>query len=70
MLQGKVNAALKFLADSSDQGVLPVSDEVLNDLKMKHPALSNSAEHFTEWPIRARKASKITNGAAGPSQLM
>ena len=84
MLQGKVNAALKFLTDSSDQGVLPVTDELLNDLKMKHPAPApiqpnillngpleqvptNYFDSIDEATIR--KASKMTNGATGPSQF-
>ena len=37
MLQGKVNAALKFLSSESDQGVLQLSEDVLIDLKAKHP---------------------------------
>ena len=38
MLQGKINAAVKFLSSENDQGgVLKVSDDVLKDLEMKHP---------------------------------
>ena len=76
--------ALTFLTHSSDQGVLPVTDEVLNDLKMKHPAPApiqpnillngpleqvptNYFDSIDEATIR--KASKMTNGAAGPSQF-
>ena len=37
MLQGKTNAALKFLTDRSDQGLLPVNDDILRELRLKHP---------------------------------
>ena len=35
-MEGKVSAALKFL-ESESSGVLTCSDEVLKDLKSKHP---------------------------------
>ena len=37
ILQGNVNAAMRHLTDNSDQGLLPVTDVVINELKKKHP---------------------------------
>ena len=38
MMEGKVKAALRILAQDSNDGVLPMSNEVLEALKKKHPA--------------------------------
>ena len=37
MMEGKISAALKFLDSESSGGVLPISNNVLEDLKSKHP---------------------------------
>ena len=37
MMLGKVSAALKFLNESSQNGVPPPTEEVVNLLKEKHP---------------------------------
>ncbi len=78
MLQGKVNAA------SSNAGVLPLSDEVIKELKRKHPKPQPSDESvmidgvipFTDPAVFANiekttiaKAALNTHGAAGPSGL-
>ncbi len=38
MLEGKVNAAMRLLDESNSGGVLPLSDDVLKELTMRHPA--------------------------------
>ena len=38
MLQGKTHAALRFLSEENNGGVLPLSDEVLDALREKHPS--------------------------------
>ena len=38
MMQGKVKAALRILAQDSNGGALPMNSEVLDALKKKHPA--------------------------------
>ena len=40
MLQGKVSAALKLLDQQESSGISPLSDDVLDDLKSKHPKAS------------------------------
>ena len=37
MFQGKINAAVKFLASEINQGMLKLNDDVIKDLKTKHP---------------------------------
>ena len=84
MMEGKVTEAVKFLSDNSDVGVLPASDEVIRDLKTKHPhpALIQS-DTLLNGPINKvensyfdninedmiKLAARITRGAAGPSKL-
>ena len=84
MFQGKINAALKFLSNESDNGVLPTSDDVVNELITKYPsAASIQPETLINGPIdntlesyfdsidedKIRIAAKLTKGAAGPSQF-
>jgi hypothetical protein len=38
MLRGKVNAALRLLDHQSAGGVLPLSDDIYEDLRKKHPS--------------------------------
>ena len=37
VLEGPINAALRFLSESSSGGVLPLTDDVIAQLKEKHP---------------------------------
>ena len=37
MLEGQINAALRFVSESSSGGVLPLTDDVMAQLKEKHP---------------------------------
>ena len=37
MMEGKVSAAMKLLDSTSSSGVLPLTDEVMKQLKQKHP---------------------------------
>ena len=85
MLQGKVNAALCLLHDeTSNAGVLPLLDEVIEELKRKHPEPQPSDESvmidgeipFIDPAVFANivettiaKAALNTHGAAGPSGL-
>ena len=36
MLEGQINAALRFVSESSSGGVLPLTDDVMVQLKEKH----------------------------------
>ena len=83
VMQGKINAALRFLSDESYGGVLPLSEEVLQSLRDKHPSqaemkpnsllygpiadLRNVPIAIDEQDILA--TAKILKGAAGPSGL-
>ena len=46
MFQGKVNAALKFLSEENDHGVLELSSEVIATLKEKHPKPTKIHESY------------------------
>ena len=37
VLEGRINSALRFLNESSSGGVLPLTDEVMSQLREKHP---------------------------------
>ena len=37
VLEGQINAALRFVSESSSGGVLPLTDDVMTQLKEKHP---------------------------------
>ena len=84
MLQGKVNAALGLLDQQESSGILPLSDDVLDDLKSKHPNASATDDSimlkgelpFTDPVMFAgidesavSKAALRTKGAVGPSGL-
>ena len=84
MLKGKVNAALRLLDQQESSGILPLSDDVLDDLKSKHPKASATDDSimlkgelpFTDPVMFAgidesavSKAALRTKGAAGPSGL-
>ena len=52
MFKGKINAALKFLSEESDHGILPTNDEVLDELKRKHPEPASIPDNvLLERPI-------------------
>jgi len=83
MLLGKVSAALKFLDESSQSGVLPPTEEVVDLLKEKHPpAEPIQPESLFEGPLpegvdsihfaaiddqMILKAAMQTKGSCGPS---
>ena len=84
MFEGKVNAALNYLTASTDHGVLPATDDVINSLKAKHPEpapIFNDILHngpLEEVPnnyfdsideLTIRKSAKMTRGAAGSSHF-
>ena len=84
MMQGKINAALKFLSKESENGVLDLNDDVLRDLKKKHPEPSPIKENsLLNGPIEnipasyfdtidesmVQSAARLTKGAGGPSQM-
>ena len=85
MLQGKVSAALKFLDESSQNGILSSSPEVIDLLKEKHPP-AEPIQHGTliQGPLRCNvdlihfaaideeaihKAAMQTKGSCGPSHV-
>ena len=37
VLEGQINSALRFLSETTSGGVLPLTDEVMSQLKQKHP---------------------------------
>ena len=84
MLEGKVNAALKFLSTENSAGVLKLTNDVIEELQKKHPepapiedgALLHGPVHqtpsnyFDEIDEQTiLKASKLTKGAGGPSHM-
>ena len=84
MLQGKVNAALKFLSEENGGGVHKVTDEIMDELQKKHPKPAPISEgsllfgpvnhvpanYFDEIDEQAIfKAAQLTKGAGGPSHL-
>ena len=85
MLQGKINAAVKFLSSENDQGgVLRLSNDVLEDLELKHPDPALVREDSLMYgPIQSvlpsyfdcideeliKNAVRQTKGAGGPSHL-
>lgn len=84
MHKGKVNAALRLIDDNMMGNVLPLNDQTLNQLKVKHPEGTVAAQStLVEGPIEkippvifdeitgetVRKAVISVDGAAGPSGL-
>ena len=84
IFRGKVNAALRLLDDQSSGGVLPLNDEVYQDLRRKHPAakkedcsfMLQGVIPFVDQALFANiddgtisKAVMKTNDAAGPLGL-
>ena len=84
VMQGKINAALKFLSAEGTSGVLELSDSTMQELIAKHPSPSPiSSNSLLFGPINhvpstyfdaldeqmIMKAATLTQGAGGPSQL-
>ena len=84
IMQGKVSSALKNLTSDPCIGVHKISDDFLNALKQKHPKPSPILENtLLNGPVNevllcyfdnideemVSKASSLTKGANGPSQL-
>ena len=84
MIQGKTNVGLKFLSNESENGVLEMNDDILRDLKKKHPEPSPISENsLLNGPIEniaasyfdsidehmIQSAARLTKGAGGPSQM-
>ena len=84
MFEGKINAALKFITESNDHGLLPTTLETVAQLKLKYPEPAPIGENtLLEGPLEKvssgyfdsideltiKKASKMTKGAAGPSHF-
>ena len=42
VMNGQINSALRYLSDNSCEGVLPLTDEVMEQLHEKHPAPNNA----------------------------
>ena len=51
MMEGKVKAALRLLAQDSNGGVLPMNSEVIEALKKKHPARNPAVPSAVTTPI-------------------
>ena len=84
MQKENVNGALKLLTDNMDHGILPLNDDNISKLKMKHPQASPpdptillSDEGQNIHPIRYEditaeevlKAAINTKGGSGPLRL-
>ena len=39
LLEGQINSALRFLSETTSGGVLPLTDQVIGQLRLKHPNL-------------------------------
>ena len=84
MWHGKISAALKMLSKDYDNGILKVDDNIMNELKLKHPEPAETKEECLLYgPINKTpnsyfdeideqmiaKATRLTKGSSGPSQL-
>ena len=84
VMEGKITAALKFLDSEASNGILTISDDVLAELKAKHPdAEPASDECLLRGPINflpktffdsideqtILKSALRTKGSAGPSGM-
>ena len=78
MFMGIVNAALNLISNVHNQGVLPLSDEVISVLKQKHPtgeqiSLDLLLVHYATFnnldADTIQKAALGTKGVEGPSHL-
>ena len=82
IFEGKVTQAVRMLSDDENQGMLPLTEQTLAQLKRKHPNPSGiRGETLLNGPIRQMdtayfdcidgnmiaRATKMTNGSAGPS---
>ena len=81
---GKISAALKMLGKDYDHGILKVDNNIMNELKLKHPGAAEIKEECLLYgPINKTpnsyfneideqmiaKATRLTKGSGGPSQL-
>ena len=85
VLEGQINAALRFVSESSSGGVLPLTDDVMAQRKEKHPnpqptklgsLLFGSIDDEVPETLYAeingemvREAALRTKGAGGPSGI-
>ena len=84
VFDGKISAALKFISDEADSGILELNEETLGGLAEKHPEPSPVLEHSLLFgPINKvstheldaideqsiLKAAQLTRGSSGPSFL-
>ena len=84
MQKGNFNGALKLLTDNMDHGILPLNDESISKIKMKHPQASapdpiillpdeaqniHSIKYEDISAEKVRKAAIITKEGSGPSGL-
>ena len=84
VMQGKISAAMKVLDSDFENGVLPMSPEVINELQVKHPSAKpiqfGSLLHGPKVQVAPsyfnnidkqviQKAAFLTKGLASPSGL-
>ena len=85
VLEGQINAALRFVSESSNGGVLPLTDDVMAQLKEKHPnpqptklgsllfgPIDDEVPETLYSEINGemvRQAAMRTKGAGGPSGI-
>ena len=84
MMEGKVSAAIKFLSENNDSGVLPADDDTMRELLAKHPSPATiQPGSLLQGPLNQlqdsyfdninediiRIAAKQTRAAAGPSKM-
>ena len=84
MQKGNVNGALKLLTNEMSNGILPLTEETLSQLEIKHPDNRDaSADVLLNGPVKeihpivfdvideemVLKAESITKGGSGPSGL-
>ena len=62
MMEGKVNAAMKFLSENNESGVLPAHKDVIEQLKSKHPCPAFIQEDtLLQGPINITENSYFDN---------
>ena len=84
MQKGNVNGAIKLLSNNMQNGILPLNDTTLNQLKLKHPEAKKADEVvlLPDLPIKVhpvkfenidaelvRKVAIKTRGCSGPSGM-
>jgi hypothetical protein len=75
VMEGQINSAMRFLSEEGNGGVLPLSDDVMLQLRQKHPEAEEAKiGTLLRGPVfipingqMVREAALRTKGSGGPS---